>query len=111
VKIERRTHGAVLIIQPEGPIVGEDAGALHASLMSALRAQAGRVVLDASAVPYIDSNGLEALVEAGERMAGAGRCLKMCGVNETIREVFELTEVAGLFEHYENAAAAARSFL
>lgn len=111
MKIEERRHGAVLIVRPDGPVVGEDAEAMRSVLARVSNEQAGRFVLDASAVPYIDSRGLEVLVEAGEMVSEAGRNLKLCGVNETLREVFELTEVSDLFEYYETAPAAARSFL
>lgn len=110
MKIEDRKLGAVLVTRPDGPIAGDDAQAVRAHLSSAIVAQAGRVVVDASAVPFVDSQGLEALVALGEQIAEAGRCLKLAGLNETVREVFELTEVADLFEYYETPGAAARSF-
>lgn len=110
MKIEDRKLGAVLVTRPDGPIAGGDASVLHAHLSTAIVAQAGRLVVDASAVPFVDSAGLEVLVELGEQVANAGRCLKLAGLNETVREVFELTEVADLFEYYETPGAAARSF-
>ena len=71
----------------------------------------GRVVLDASAVAYVDSRGLEVLVEVGEAMSQGGQALKLCGANETLREVMELTETFGNFEHFADIQSAVRSFL
>lgn len=110
MKIEERRHGAVLIVRPDGPVVGDDAAAFGAAVADQFGAQAGRLIIDASAIAFIDSRGLETLVTLGERASATGRTLKLSGLNETVREVFELTEVADLFEYYETPGAAARSF-
>jgi anti-anti-sigma factor len=68
-------------------------------------------VLDASAIQFVDSKGLEALVDAYDAIAQTGQSLKLCGVNETIRQVLELTELASRFEHFADVNAAVRSFL
>lgn len=110
MKIEERKQGAVLIIRPDGPLSGADTKAVRQCIDAAVLSHAGRFVLDASSIPFIDSGGLELLVDVGERVASAGRSFKISGLNETVREVFELTEVADLFEYFETPGAAARSF-
>lgn len=110
MKIEERRHGAVLIVRPDGPVAGDDADAFTGAVLDQISTQAGRLVIDASAIAFIDSRGLESLVTLGERVSSTGRTLKLSGLNDTVREVFELTEVADLFEYYETAGAAARSF-
>lgn len=110
MKIEQRKHGAVLIIRPDGPLTGSDTRPVRECLDTAMITHAGRFVLDASSIPFLDSQGLEMLVDFGERIAAMGRSLKISGANETVREVFELTEVADLFEYFETPGAAARSF-
>ncbi len=109
MRIEERRHGAVLIVRPDGPVAGDDADAFTGAVLTQISAQAGRLVIDASAIGFIDSRGLEALVSLGERVSATGRTLKLSGLNETVREVLELTETADLFEYYETPDAAARS--
>ncbi|MBX3324015.1 MAG: STAS domain-containing protein [Phycisphaeraceae bacterium] len=111
MKIEQRRHGAVLVLRPEGPLAGEDVLAFTSSLRAGMEASLGRLVIDASAIPYVDSAGLLALVEAGEEVGSGGRSLKLCGACDTMRETFELTEVSDLFEFYDDASMAVRSFL
>jgi anti-anti-sigma factor len=67
--------------------------------------------VDTSAVPYADSRGLEVLAELADELSGSGLTLKLCETNETMREVLDLTELASLFEYYEDMNAAVRSFL
>ena len=68
------------------------------------------VVVDLNAVPFVDSRGLEVLVEANDVLAEGGRSLKLCGVNETIREVLDLTGLAQRFDHFADTNSALRSF-
>jgi anti-sigma B factor antagonist len=79
--------------------------------MTTLGASLGRFVVDMSAVPYVDSKGLEALVEITEEMSRSGQALRLCAPNKTMREVLELTDLASQFDHFEDTNTAVRSFL
>jgi hypothetical protein len=50
-------------------------------------------------------------VEAGLEQSGRGLALRLCGAGETLREVLELTDLAGMFEHYADVNTGVRSFL
>lgn len=92
-------------------MAGSDADELKRRLIEAQRDSLGRLVLDAAAIPLVDSRGLEALVEVTEEMAQSGQALKVCAANETLRQVLDLTGLSPLFEHFEDVNAAVRSFL
>lgn len=111
MQISEQRQGAVTVLRPAGPLVAEDADVFKARLLEVRRASMGRFVVDASAVPFVDSRGLEVLVEVHDELARSGHSLKVCGVRETLREVLDLTEVASVLEHYEDAGSAVRSFL
>lgn len=108
--IEQR-QGAVTVLKPVGPLVQKDADQLKARATDVLRKSLGRFVIDASAIAYADSRGLEVLVELTEELGAGGQSLKISAANETLREVLELTELSPLFEHHEDVNAAVRSFL
>ena len=111
MNIEQKKHGAVTVIKPVGPVALDDADQLRAQLLEARSRSFGRLVLDASALPFIDSRGLEALMEVNAAFADAGQDLKLCALNEVVREVLELTELASSFEMFEDVNSAVRSFL
>ena len=111
MKIHDQLQGAVTVLRPEGPLIENDATVLKARLLQTLAATLGRFVVDMSSIPYVDSKGLEALVEVTEEMGRSGQALRMCGANKTVREVLELTDLASLFEHFQDANTAVRSFL
>lgn len=111
MKIHEQIQGAVTVLKPEGPLVETDAALLKQRLLQTLASSLGRFVVDMSTIPYVDSNGLEALLEVTEEMGRSGQALRMCGANKTVREVLELTDLASHFEHFEDANTAVRSFL
>jgi len=111
MNLDVRQVGAVRVLRPSGPITREEAEQVKAALLEAVRTHLGRVVLDASAVTYVDSKALESLVDVTEVLAASGRALKLCSLNETLQEIIELTGLAPQFEQYEDANTAARSFL
>ncbi len=111
MRIEESRHGAVAVLRPVGPLIRADAEQVLERSRQTAERSLGRLVLDMEGVTYADSKGLESLADLAEEMAAAGRELKLTGVNETLREVFDLTEIAVLFEHYDDVASAARSFL
>jgi anti-sigma B factor antagonist len=111
MEIVEQKHGAVTVLKPKGPLMGDAAEALMRRLLEAADRSMGRVVVDAAGIPLTDSRGLEALADASDEMAGRGQALKLCACSDTLREVLELTDLAGGFEHYDDVNAAVRSFL
>ncbi len=111
MKITEQSQGAVTVLKPDGPLADPDVKAFAAALSNAMGANLGRCVVDLSAVPFVDSKGLEALLDATEEMARGGRALKLCAVNKTVRQVLEITALVSQFEHFEDVNSAVRSFL
>ena len=99
------------MVQPHGALLEADAEQVKSTLLQTASANLGRVVLDMEADPFVDSRGLEVLVEVSEELSEGGQVLKLCGANKTVREVLEITELAPHFEYFEDASSAARSFL
>ena len=108
--VEQR-QGAVTVIRPVGPLLEADVVAFAEKSREVLAKSLGRFVLDAGGIAYADSKGLEALLDLTEQVAESGQMLKVCCENETLREVLDLTDIAPLMEHYDDVAAAVRSFL
>jgi anti-anti-sigma factor len=111
VKIKQQQVGAVTIIKPQGPITNSDAQELELNLKEVIRNTLGRVVLDAAAVSYVDSKGLESLVNISQELSRSGKQLKLCNITETVGEVIDITGLSVQFEQFEDANAAVRSFL
>ena len=109
--IATQQRGAVLVIRPTGPLIGSEVETFTGKVQGLIRENLGRIVIDASALPYVDSAGLESLADIAEELAHSGKGLKLCAANETLRHVLELTGLSPQFEHFEDTNSAVRSFL
>jgi anti-sigma B factor antagonist len=66
---------------------------------------ASSLALDFTAVPYIDSAGVGALVGAYVRHQNQGHKVLLAGVNSRVRGTLQITQVERFFEYSDNAAA------
>lgn len=111
MEIDEQTKGAVKVLKPRGPLSQSDAEQFRRKASDTAAQNMGRVVIDASAVPFVDSRGLEVLLDLSDELSQTGMALKLSGATETVREVLDLTELSSSFEYYEDVGAAVRSFL
>ena len=111
MEFTEQKQGAVVVFRPGGALTGDDAEVFVGRFRTAMNGAMGKCVLDAAEISYVDSAGLEALLDLSDEMADLGRGLKISQVNETLRETFELTKIASSFEYYDDINAAVRSFL
>jgi len=111
VNIATEQCGAITIIKPNGALAGPDAQSFKSFALELIHAHVGRVVVDAARIPYVDSQGLESLVDLTEDLARSGKLLKLCALNETLQQVIDLTGLSSQFDSYDDANAAVRSFL
>lgn len=111
MEIQQTMIGAACVLKPGAALLEADAPQLRRAAEEASQRCAGRVVLDASLIAYVDSAGVEAMLDITDALGRAGRSLKICGANPTLRQVLRLTGVAGAFEFYDEVNAGIRSFL
>lgn len=111
MQIEQHQHGAVTVIKPAGLLTQAGADELRSCALEAKTRSLGRMVLDASSVAFVDSRGLEVLVDVADELARSGRALKLCGASDLLNDILRLTGLSARFEHFEDVNAAVRSFL
>ena len=111
MNIDAKRVGTVDVLTPQGPLVDEDAERFIEALKTKLQAPNPRFVLDLHEVPYVDSRGIEGLVEAALDLQQRGGRLRLAAVTATCREVFELTGQTQRVEFFDETTDAVRSFL
>jgi anti-sigma B factor antagonist len=67
------------------------------------------LILDFTAVPYLDSAGVGAVVAAYVNHNKEGRSLAMVGVNQRVRDLFKVTRVDEFFCYFPTLAEAERA--
>lgn len=66
------------------------------AIASALDGGASTIVVDAAALRFCDSSGIQVLVQARERLIGAGGTLRVEGVHGSVEKVLAVTGLLDL---------------
>lgn len=105
----RSQEGATTVIDASGRLTLQDAPEFLEALMSVLKKKKPqRVVVNMSAVGYIDSAGIACLVEALKVARDAKIGFALFGLGPVAKDVFELTRLISVFEVYDTEEEALR---
>lgn len=96
----------VLIVTVDGQLVVTNRQEFKQAILDAVGQGARLVVVDFTVSGYIDSSGLGALVSLSRRLREAGGDLRLVGLNDDLRTLFELTRLDALFPLYATRAEA-----
>lgn len=96
----------VLIVTVDGQLVVTNRQEFKQAILDAVAQGAILVVVDFTVSGYIDSSGLGALVSLSRRLREAGGDLRLVGLNDDLRTLFELTRLDALFPLYATRAEA-----
>ena len=110
MKIDTQSHGTIATLIPHGPLVADEVPDFQRAVESAAQGRAGRVVLDLSDVPYLDSAGIEALLAVGTALQSPTARSKFACLTDTCREALDLTDVLPRLEVFDTVDHAIRSF-
>ena len=110
MEIEIRTVGSVTIFSLAGRFDAFTAPAVADTLATATMMPLARVVVNLEKVTFVDSTALAALVQGMKRTREHTGDLKLCGLQQPVRIIFELTRLDKAFEIFSDADQAARSF-
>lgn len=110
MKIEQQQHGNVLVLVPHGPLMREDADEFRGRLQTLAREHCGRVVVDMSQVPYLDSSGIECLLGQFAAAPGPAARPKLAALTETCREALDLTDTLARLDVFDTVENAIRSY-
>ena len=68
-----------------------------------------KVVVDFGGLDYISSIGLRVLLVAAKRLGASGGSLRMCGLNEFVRQVFDTSGFSKILPVFDRPEDALRS--
>ena len=107
---QSRDASGVAVVQVEGQLIVGNRQELKDMVQAALDKGERRLLIDFSRTGYIDSSGLGALVSISKRIRESGGELRLSGLNEDLRSLFELTKLDTLFAIAETPQQALASF-
>ena len=109
--ITARNRGGVTILEPRGKItIGAGDIALREAVDEARSAGSSNILIDFSRVTRMDSSGMAELVAAFKRISEDGGQLKLLRLPSNIRDVLGITQIARVFDIFEDEDEAVESF-
>ena len=92
----------VTVLSPTGDVDMNASPDLRASLRPLVNEDNPRLVIDLSAVPYMDSSGVATLVEAMKLVRNHNGALALCGMNDRVRGIFEIARLDQYFNIHDS---------
>ena len=105
MQFSTRTSNDVHIVAIAGSLDSTTSPEAQKSLDKVV-AGAKKVVLDFSQLDYISSAGLRVLLGAAKQLRSSGGKLGMFGLNQSVREVFEISGFSTILSVYQSEAEA-----
>lgn len=108
--IQIKEQDSVVIFMIEGEIDLYNSPGLRQQLTSKISKGAKKILVDFSEVKYIDSSGLATLIEGLQKMNRQKGQMKLCCLNQSIMDIFEVARLDDVFSIYDNAEDALNDF-
>jgi anti-anti-sigma factor len=105
MQFSTRTSNDIHIVAIAGSLDSTTSPEAKKSL-DAVVAGARKVALDFTGLDYISSAGLRVLLGAAKQLRASGGTLGMFGLNQSVREVFEISGFATILSVYPSEADA-----
>ena len=104
------TGAGVTIVRIDGQLIVGNRQELKTLIQDGLDGGERKFLIDCSQTGYIDSSGLGVLVSLAKRVRELGGELRIAGLNEDLRSLFELTKLDSLFQISPTAEEALAGF-
>jgi anti-sigma B factor antagonist len=102
--------GGIVLVEVDGELIVGNREELKQSVLERVGAGERKFVVDFQQSSYIDSSGLGALVSLSRKIRESGGELRLAGLNEDLRTLFELTKLDTLFQISESRELALDNF-
>lgn len=108
--IRKEEDKGVMVLGVDGQLIVGNRHELKQKALDALEAGERKFLIDFTSTGYIDSSGLGVLVSMSKKVREAGGELRLVGLNEDLRTLFELTKLDSLFAINDTLDEALASF-
>jgi anti-anti-sigma factor len=104
LEIREETVDEVRVLGLSGRLDTDTSADLELAVQDLIDAGGNHFVIDLSGVGYVSSAGLRVLLMLGKSVDGKGS-LRLCGLNPTVRQVFDVAGFTQLFAIFANRDA------
>jgi anti-anti-sigma factor len=108
--ITTRMQNGVTLVVFAGSLDSNTSPKAQQEIDGVLAAGARKVAIDCTALDYISSAGLRVMLGAAKKLNGAGSGLRLFGLNQSVREVFDISGFSKILAVFNTEADALRGF-
>ncbi len=110
IKLNERKVGDVTVIDCEGRIVFGDESVTLRDKVKAVLANSRQIVLNLSAVNYIDSGGIGILVSLFTSARNLGGDIKLANLTKRVGDLLQITKLLTVFDVFDDEQHAVNAF-
>jgi|SRR5579872_2818254 len=110
MQIETEKSGDVVVAAVHAEYLDAGAAEEFKRTMQPLLESSRKMVLDMSALQFVDSAGLGAILSCLRKLSAAEGDLKLCGLTKPVRAIFEISRMHRIFDIYPTCEEAVAAF-
>lgn len=110
MQISSETINDVQVARFDGNLDTNTSADAQDFLNSAIDEGATKIVVSFEKVDFVSSAGLRVLLATAKRLGGSGGALRVCGLNETVTEIFEISGFSTILNVFPSEADALADF-
>jgi len=110
MEIQKDTMENVTVFRLKGRLDASSSKQIKENVKTQLEAGVKDLIFDMKGVDFIDSTGLGSLVAALRSVNKEGGEIKISGLQERVRVIFELTRLHRIFDIFDSSIDAAGAF-
>jgi anti-anti-sigma factor len=98
MEINTRESSGTTIVSLNGPLDTGTASEVGSKLDELTGARATKIIVDLTDVEFVSSAGLRILLATAKRLRKSAGDLSVCGLNETVQEVFDMSGFSSILK-------------
>jgi len=110
MEIRTESRDGVVMLRPDGDLTLAHQDEIKQAFGGLASDTAAKVAIDMSAVGFVDSGGLGMLLWAKKQLHTTGGELRLFGLTERVREVFDITRLEKALDVFTTEADALEGF-
>lgn len=110
MKIDVHDSNAIKVLNIEGDLNANTSGEAETRLNKLIMGGNQKLVVNLESLNYISSAGLRVFLSANKLIKKKDGKLRLCGLNKTVKEVFEISGFNMIFEIFDNETQAVEGF-
>ena len=110
MEISSDTTAGAAVVRLEGNLDTNTSTEAQSYLDNLIDDGAGKIVVSLEKVDFVSSAGLRVLLATAKRLTGTGGSIRICGLNETVTEVFEISGFSTILSVFPSESDALEDF-